>query len=60
MTNDCRADLINRMIAIYGEEDKLIKDFTTMCKAWEENDWNNKCLRILVEAHEASPYKKRR
>lgn len=58
MTNDYRTNLINRMIAIYGEEDRLIKEFITVCESWEENDWNNKCLQILVEAHEASPFRK--
>lgn len=50
-----RESLIDRMIRIYGYEHKIVLDFCHLCEAWEDNDWNNKCLAILVESHEAEP-----
>jgi hypothetical protein len=50
-----RESLIDRMIRIYGYEHKIVLDFCRLCEAWENNDWNNKRLAILVESHEAEP-----
>jgi hypothetical protein len=50
-----RENLLNRMIRIYGFEHEIVLDFAAMCEAWADNDWNNKCLAILVESHEADP-----
>lgn len=50
-----RESLIDRMIRIYGFEHKLVIEFIKMCEAWEENDWNNRCLAVLVASHEDSP-----
>lgn len=52
----CRENLIDRMIAIYGLENPIVIEFAEWCERWEENEWNNKALTILVEAHEAEPY----
>ena len=43
------------MIRIYGFEHEIVLEFATMCEAWADNNWNNKCLAILVESHEADP-----
>lgn len=50
-----RESLVNRMIRVYGFEDKIVLDFARMCEKWANNDWNNKCLAILVASHEADP-----
>ena len=50
-----RENLIDRMIRIYGFENKIVIDFAHLCETWEENKWNNTVLRLLVEAHEADP-----
>ena len=50
-----RESLLDRMIRIYGFEHEIVLDFAAMCEAWADNDWNNKCLAILVESHEADP-----
>ena len=54
MTN-FRENLLDRMIRIYGLENPIVIDFAEWCERWEENEWNNKALTILVEAHEADP-----
>lgn len=51
-----RENYIDRMVAIYGLENPIVIDFCRMCEEWPENEWNNTILRLLVEAHEASPY----
>lgn len=51
-----RENLIDRMIHIYGFENPIVIEFARYCEKWEENEWNNKMLGILVEAHEADPY----
>lgn len=51
-----RENLIDRMIAIYGLENPIVIEFAHLCEDWEENDWNNKVLTILVEAHEAEAF----
>ena len=50
-----RENLIDRMIAIYGFENPIVIRFCRMCEDWEDNNWNNTILRLLVEAHEADP-----
>lgn len=50
-----RESLIDRMIKIYGFENPIVVEFAKWCERWEENEWNNKALTILVEAHEANP-----
>ena len=50
-----RENLIDRMIRIYGFEDPIIINFCAYCENWENNDWNDKILTILVESHEANP-----
>ena len=52
-----RENLIDRMCHIYELENPIVIEFCRLCEIWEENEWNNKVLRHLVEAHEASPYK---
>ena len=54
MTN-FRENLIDRMIRLYGFENPMVIEFCRMCEDWENNQWNDKVLRILVEAHEANP-----
>lgn len=48
-----RENLMDRMIRIYGYENPIVVQFCRLCEEWEENDWNDKVLTILVEAHEA-------
>ena len=54
MTN-YRENLVDRLCCIYGLENPIVIDFCCMCENWEVNDWNDKALTILVEAHEADP-----
>ena len=54
MTN-FRESLIDRMIRIYGYEHEIVINFCHICETWEDNSWNNKCLSILVQSHEAAP-----
>lgn len=51
----CREKLIDRMTAVYGLENPIVIDFCRLCENWEINDWNDKALTLLVEAHEADP-----
>ena len=50
-----RKVLIQRMIRLYGREHKIVVDFIEICKTWNNTDWNNKCLAVLVASHEKSP-----
>ena len=50
-----RESLIDRMCRIYGLENPIVIDFCRLCEAWENNTWNDKCLAVLVESHEAEP-----
>jgi len=52
---DYREKLIDRMIHIYGFENPAVIEFCHMCENWEVNDWNDKCLTIIVECHEVDP-----
>lgn len=54
--SEYKEKLIDRMTAIYGLEDPIVIEFCRLCEKWEDNDWNNKILRYLVEAHEAHSY----
>lgn len=54
MTN-FRNSLIDRMVRLYGLESPIVIDFCQMCERWEDNDWNNKCLAVLVASHEDDP-----
>lgn len=51
-----RKNLIDRMIALYGFENPIVIEFAKLCENWAESEWNNQCLRVAVEAHEANPY----
>ena len=53
--NKTRENLIDRMIKIYGFENELVLDFALFCEKWEDSEWNDKVLTILVESHEANP-----
>lgn len=50
-----REGLIDRMLRLYGEESVLYKEFVKLCQRYDDTEWNNKVLEILVLAHEASP-----
>ena len=50
-----REALIDRMIAIYGMEHNIVIHFAELCERWSDTPWNNTCLRLMVEAHEATP-----
>ena len=50
-----REALIDRMIAIYGFESDIVIHFAELCERWSNTPWNNECLRLMVEAHEATP-----
>lgn len=50
-----RENLMDRMIRLYNFESEIVIAFCRMCEQWEENEWNDKVLTLLVEAHEADP-----
>lgn len=50
-----RNQLMDAMVRLYGMESRLTIEFFHLCDWWEENEWNNRALNILVEAHEANP-----
>jgi hypothetical protein len=50
-----RESLIDRMIRLYGFEDKKVIDFAKMCETWPETDRWNKSLAVLVKSHEDNP-----
>lgn len=50
-----RENLLNRMIYIYGFENEITIWFARLLESQEENEINNKMLRIMVEWHEKSP-----
>jgi len=47
--------LINRMINLYGVDSEIVNSFIDLCTRMPSSFWNDKCLTILVEAHEANP-----
>lgn len=50
-----RLELIERMIKLYGLKNEITQMFIDLCEAYENNDWNDKVLSLLVEAHEENP-----
>ena len=50
-----RDDLLNRMIKLYGFENPIVIQFAQLCESYEENEWCDKMLYLLVEAHESDP-----
>ena len=55
--SEIRENYVDRMIVIYGLENPIVIEFCRLCESWEDNSWNNKILQLLVEAHEADPYR---
>lgn len=53
--SEFREKLIDRMIAVYGMENEIVIEFCNLCEDFVETDWNNECLSVLVESHEACP-----
>ena len=47
-----RAQLLDRMIRIYGFEHEVVIEFARMC---ESDNFTDKDLEVIVEAHEANP-----
>lgn len=45
--------LLNRMIHLYGENNPIVIEFLKLCNDYPASEWNDQCLLILVEAHEA-------
>ena len=58
MTNS-RIKLIERMIAIYGFENSVVSDFANLCENWENTEWHDKALTLIVIAHETEPYQEK-
>lgn len=54
--NELREELIDRMVRIYGFENPIVNDFCTLCEEWEDNEWNDHYLTLLVIAHEDEPW----
>lgn len=50
-----REKLLDRMIKIYGMEDPIVVDFARLCETYPTGDFPDRCLEVLVEAHEAKP-----
>ena len=50
-----RKSLIDRMIRIYGFEHPIVIEFCKLCESYADNEWDDQCLTILVEVHEANP-----
>lgn len=53
--SDKREMLIQRIIRLYGLEHPITIQFCQLAERWADNTWNNKCLQLMVEAHEADP-----
>lgn len=53
--SDKRQELIDRMIKLYGFENQMVIEFCKLCENYTDNEWNDRCLTTLVEAHEADP-----
>ena len=47
-----REQLLDRMIKIYGFEHEIVIEFARMC---ESDNFTDKDLEVIVEAHEANP-----
>lgn len=52
-----KEEALERMIAVYGKDSKMIKFLNDYLKTWESNEWNRTTLKILVESHELAPCK---
>ena len=50
-----REALVDRMVKIYGFENPIVIQFCELCEKYEVNEWNDCCLRVLVESHEQYP-----
>lgn len=50
-----RKQLIDRMVALYGEENPIVVQFRWYAENLPISEWNDTTLRVLVEAHEADP-----
>lgn len=55
MMSGKRTYLLSRMIKLYGYEHEVVVGFANYCESWEDNDWNDTVLEILVMSHEADP-----
>lgn len=53
--SDFREDLLTRMIHIYGFENEVVIQFAYLCARYDDTEWNNQALEILVRCHEAEP-----
>jgi len=51
-----REQLTDRLIRLYGFENDIVIAFCELCENWTDNEWNNRVLTLLVEAHEADPF----
>lgn len=50
-----REELVDRMSRLYGLENPIAISFARLCEEWAEGEQWDRCLEILVEAHEADP-----
>ena len=53
--SEFRANLLSRMIALYGYEHDCVVTFARFCENWSDTAKNNKTLEMLVRSHEADP-----
>ena len=49
---ELREKLLDRMIRLYGFEDKMVIDFAEMCEGYPDTEQYDKCLSVLVKCHE--------
>ena len=52
--SEFRQKLLNRIIGMYGKESSVTRNFSNLCEQYSPSAWNDRCLQILVEAHEGS------
>ena len=50
-----RESLVDRMIRIYGFENRIVISFCEMCESWKDDEYHNKSLAVLVKSHEEMP-----
>lgn len=50
-----RRIMIGKMISIYGMESILVDQFIDLCHNLANNEWNDRVLGILVQAHDEYP-----
>lgn len=53
--NEMRDALVGRMCRLYGLENPIALSFAKLCEEWAEGERWDRCLEVLVEAHEADP-----